>query len=246
MLDGPRDTAWPARFPLCLGTMRLMPTHVTGPHLYQATPVAFLTQHGKETLLRSPLENALGCQLLHTDGYDTDLLGTFTDEIGRCGSQLEAARRKATIGMELLHTSVGIGSEGAFGPDPFSGLSAWDIEVVVWLDRSRQLEVVGMAQDFAMNQQRTVHTVEALMQFAQEAGFPAHHLLVHPGGAAPGQVRKGIRDTATLQAAFVEALAASPGQGVVVANDLRAFCNPTRQAVIGRAAADLVHKLMGG
>lgn len=90
--------------------------------IYQGRQVAFLTQHGKQNLIRTPLEGALGCQLVHTDGYDTDQLGTFTRDVARPGSQLAAARRKANIGMELTGAHVGIASEGAFGPDPFAGL----------------------------------------------------------------------------------------------------------------------------
>lgn len=211
--------------------------------IYQETRVAFLTQHGKERLLRAPLESALGCELLHTDQYNTDLLGTFTNEISRHGSQTDAARHKAIIGMGLLGTTVGVGSEGAFGPDPYSGLGAWNVEVLTWLDREREIEVNGIAQGFAMNLQRTVRSLQELEQFAREAGFPAHHLVVRPDGDAQGRIVKGIRDPATLRASFLAALDASDGHGVVVENDLRACCNPTRQAMICRAVEDLVRKL---
>ncbi|WP_310628315.1 hypothetical protein [Limnohabitans sp.] len=77
-------------------------------NLYKTLEVAFLTQHGKQTLRRAPLEAALGCQLVHTNSYDTDLLGTFTrDQIRPC-SQIEAARKKALIGMRLTSTSIDI------------------------------------------------------------------------------------------------------------------------------------------
>ena len=62
------------------------------PSIYQGLPVALLTQHGKQELIRPILEVALGCRLVHTDGYDTDLLGTFTRDVARPGSQLEACR----------------------------------------------------------------------------------------------------------------------------------------------------------
>ena len=91
--------------------------------LYQHHKVAFLTQHGKQTLLKSAFETALGCEILHTDAYDTDLLGTFTRDQIRPGSQLDAARKKASIGMSLTNTSIGIASEGSFGMDPFGGFT---------------------------------------------------------------------------------------------------------------------------
>lgn len=89
---------------------------------YQGCKVAFLTKHGKQNIVRKPLELALGCEIVHTDRFDTDHLGTFTRDIARAGSQLDAARKKAQLGMELTHASVGLASEGAFGPDPYAGM----------------------------------------------------------------------------------------------------------------------------
>ena len=66
---------------------------------YSGRQVVLLTKHGKQDLIKDAIESDLGCSLLHTDAYDTDQLGTFTREIDRAGSQLEAARRKAKIGM---------------------------------------------------------------------------------------------------------------------------------------------------
>ena len=94
----------------------------------QARRVAFLTQHGTQNLVRDPLESALGCTLIHTDAYDTDQLGTYTREIARPGSQLDAARRKAQIGMALTGAPVGIASEGAFGSDPYGAYMPWNTE----------------------------------------------------------------------------------------------------------------------
>ena len=68
---------------------------------YSGRQVALLTKHGKQDLLQPILENGLNCTLLHTEDFDTDQLGTFTRDIHRQGSQLDAARRKAKIGMEL-------------------------------------------------------------------------------------------------------------------------------------------------
>ena len=51
------------------------------PALYQDQTIAFLTQHGKEDLLRPLLAPALGCQLVRAEGFDTDTLGTFSGEI---------------------------------------------------------------------------------------------------------------------------------------------------------------------
>ena len=60
--------------------------------------VALLTKHEKERVVSPILEGALDCQVTRINSFDTDLLGTFTREIPRAGSQREAARRKALRG----------------------------------------------------------------------------------------------------------------------------------------------------
>jgi hypothetical protein len=72
---------------------------VAGP--YSGRRVALLTQHGKERVIAPVLDAALGCRVERVNGFDTDLIGTFTRDIPRTGTQVEAARRKARIGMEL-------------------------------------------------------------------------------------------------------------------------------------------------
>jgi len=215
--------------------------------VYQGRQVAFLTQHGKEDLVRARLEASLGCQLVHTAAYDTDQLGTFTHEVARQGSQLDAARAKAQIGMDLTGLHIGIASEGAFGPDPFVGFTPWNYEVVVWVDQHLGIEVQGFAQGPAQSLQKTLHGLDQLPSFVEEANFPSHHLNLRPELAPEhdhGAVwQKGIRDVDALTQAFHAAQSQSVGGGVLIENDLRAFSNPTRQALIRKATDDLIQKL---
>jgi hypothetical protein len=112
---------------------------------YRGKSVSFLTQHGKVPLVSSILEPVLGCRIVQTTGYDTDLLGTFTGSVQRVESQIHTSRQKARIGMDLSGLSIGLASEGAFGADPVGGFLPWNIEVLVWLDDVNQVEVVGIA-----------------------------------------------------------------------------------------------------
>lgn len=211
--------------------------------LYSGKTAAFLTQHGKEHLIGPLFQEALGCTILRAKGYDTDFLGTFSGEIQRDESQLITARKKARIGMELTGASQGIASEGAFVPDPFGGLMPWNIEMLVWLDDENQLEIVGMAQGPARNLQRALGSISELEKFANEAGFPQHHLILRPQTETDTRVRKGLCDWETLQQDFIDCLHESKNQLVCAENDLRAFCNPTRQSMIRRAAEDLIKKI---
>lgn len=210
---------------------------------YQNRRVAFLTQHGKERLIKTPLETALGCQLIHTSGYDTDLLGTFTRDKIRPGSQLQAAKKKASISMSLIGASVGIASEGAFGMDPFSGFIPWNTELLVWIDHDLGIEVVGVAQGPAQSLHKTIRTLEELEAFAKTASFPEHHLVLRPENENHPDIIKGIDTPAALMNAFHTSKQKSTNGSVFIENDLRAHCNPTRQGVILKAADNLIQKL---
>ena len=80
---------------------------------YADRRIALLTQHGKERVIAPALEPGLGCTIEHVSGFDTDLLGTFTRETARAGSQLDAARRKARKGMELSGLDAGLAAVGS-------------------------------------------------------------------------------------------------------------------------------------
>lgn len=216
---------------------------------YAGQPVALLTQHGKEAVIAPALEPPLGCRVQHVSGFDTDTLGTFTGDIPRAGSQLDAARRKARQGMALAGLPLGIASEGSFGPDPYTGLFEWDTEILVWIDDTRQLEVVGMAQGPARSGHLLTDDGLALQTFAAQQGFPAHHLVVRADGADGPLIAKGIAGGPALQVAFEAAqraartLSASGKPQVWAELDLRAFANPTRMQLIAQAARDLAQRL---
>ena len=215
----------------------------TLPSIYAESRVALLTQHGKEGVIASVLDTALGCRVERVTGYDTDLLGTFTRDIPRAGMQLEAARKKARIGMQLSGLSLGLASEGSFGADPFAGMFPWNVEFLIFIDDERGLEVVGVAQGAASLSQQLTHNWAAAEAFAKQAGFPAHHLVVRPEGEDDPRMRKGIATWEELQAAFAWALAASASGRVSVETDVRAHANPTRMDNIRLAAEDLAKKL---
>ena len=114
--------------------------------VYAGQRIALLTQHGKERVIAAALEPALGCHVTRVAGYDTDLLGTFTRDIPRAGTQIEAARKKARLGMELARLPLGLASEGSFGPHPMLGMFPWNVEFLIFIDDERGLEIVGVAQ----------------------------------------------------------------------------------------------------
>ncbi len=205
--------------------------------------VAFLTQHGKECVLAPLFLSALGARIEVVRGFDTDSLGTFTREVPRAGTQLEAARRKAEIAIERSGAAIGLGSEGAFVPGPF-GLGSWNIEVLVLLDRVRGIEVVGRAHAAGRHLHATVRSREELEAFAARAGFPGHGLVIRPSDEHDPRVVKGLVRFDALEAAFADARLAAADGAVFVESELRAHLNPTRMATIEAAGRDLVARLV--
>ncbi len=210
---------------------------------YAGRRVALLTQHGKERAIAPVIEPALGCRVERVAGYDTDLLGTFTRDIPRAGTQLEAARKKARLGMELAGLPLGLASEGSFGPDPMVGMFPWNVEMIVWIDDALGIEVAGMAAGKTNFAHRLAADWTAAEAFARQSGFPEHHLVVRPEGEADPRIRKGIAAWAELEAAVAWALEQSASGRVFLETDVRAHANPTRMDTIRLAAEDLAKKL---
>ena len=211
--------------------------------VYAGAEIALLTQHGKQRVIAPALEGVLGCRVRHVDGYDTDLLGTFTRDIPRFGTQVEAARRKARIAMELAGSPFGLGSEGAFLPDPFIGMAPWNVEVIVLIDYLRNLEVVGSAQGRGNFSHLLTNEWPALDAFAREVGFPEQQLVVRPRDEHDRRIRKGIHTWPELEAALAWAVSEADNGKAFVETDGRAHANPARMANIALAAADLAARL---
>lgn len=211
--------------------------------IYAGQKIALLTQHGKEQVIAPELEPALGCTIEHVTGFDTDQLGTFTRDIPRPGTQLEAARRKARMGMSLSGLSLGIASEGSFAPDPYTGMFPWNLELLVLIDDRLAIEVVGMAEGAGHSAHVDARDWQTLESFATGQDFPQHQLVLRPRNQDDPRVCKGIADWAGLRSSFDACMAQSDNQQVFVETDLRAFANPSRMAHIRQAAVDLRHRL---
>lgn len=210
---------------------------------YAGRRIAFLTQHGKERVVAPVLEASSGCRVERVGGYDTDQLGTFTREIPRFGTQLDAARKKARIGMDLAGSPLGLASEGSFGPDPFAGLLSWNVEALIFIDDERGIEVCGVFQGPCGSEHLLAADWTAVEAFARNAGFPAQQLVVRPDSVNDHRIRKGIDGWPGLRANFAWAHRLSASGEVFVEFDLRAHAHPERMRNIRRAAEDLAAKL---
>jgi len=210
---------------------------------YLGLKASLLTQHGKESVICPLLLSTNGLEVSHVNGYDTDKLGSFTRDIPRYGSQLDAARKKARIGMELAGTQIGIASEGAFANDHFAGILPWNYELVILVDDIHEIEITGFYGGEAQSANKLVSSWDELTAFLPEARFPSHHLVIKPDDEYHLECRKGIDTIQSLRQAYDWARNLSKKGNVFIENDLRAHTNPTRMENILKATQELAKKM---
>jgi hypothetical protein len=211
-----------------------------------STTAVLATMHHKEQAIAPLFDRELGITVTVAPQLNTDQFGTFTRDIPRSGSQLDAARRKAQAAIDQTGETMAIASEGAFFPHPAMPLIPCNREIVMLIDVAAELELVGEVVSTATNYRHaTIRSVDEALGFAQEVEFPSHRLVVMPNADAGGSALtvKGIGSQTDLIHAVESALRASLTHTAHVETDMRAMHNPTRMAVIAEAAQALVNKI---
>ena len=201
------------------------------------------TMHGKEKVILPAVEKRLGVRCQVPAGLNTDLFGTFTGEIPRPGNPLETARHKVMAALDRTGASLGIASEGSFGPHPAIPFVATDTELLLLIDREKGLEIAAQEISTDTNYDHQVCcSLEETDTFARQVLFPSHALIVYGGSPSRKDlVTKGITDFHQLRQAAAAVLERH-GE-VMVETDMRAHLNPTRMTVIAKATEALLHKL---
>lgn len=200
--------------------------------------LALLTQHAKQSAVEAALD-AAGYSVTTISNFDTDTLGSFTGEVARKGSQLDAAVAKAKLACQISGERYGLGSEGSFGPDPHVGLTAWACEILAWWDAQDEHLVYSVVQGPEANfDQTTAATLEAALAFAKSVGFEQHGIIV----GKPGEhyFSKQCSNWCDFEKHVTVALEQGP---VWLETDMRAHRNPTRMAMIQRCAVQLAQML---
>lgn len=202
-----------------------------------------MTQHKKETVVAPVFAAHLGATVEALTQFNTDTLGTFSRDIPRAGTQLEAARKKAALAIELSGGSLGLGSEGALVPG-LLGFGSMHLEVMLLLDAERGVEYVEYVEAPGWHLHGTVSSLSELEDFAAKAQFPSHGLVARPEHENHPQMIKGLRQKDELIRAFTACSAQSANGAVFIENDLRAHQHPTRMKVIEQVAQKLVSRLL--
>ena len=203
--------------------------------------------HGKEQVIAPLVERFLGLRVETAARLDTDRFGTFSRDVDRCGTQLDAARAKITAALAMVpECSIGLASEGTFGPHPFIPFVPIGREIVVLADRRLNLEIVGSFATLETNFSHAVaNDFAAARTFAERIGFPGHGIIaLGCRNDQPAPDIALIKDITTWQdlALAVDRLTRTTGGAFLSRADMRAHRNPRRMRAIKRAALDLLRR----
>lgn len=210
--------------------------------MFAGRVLAIATKHKKEQVIAPLLESELNLKCIVPTGLDTDQWGTFTGEVPRIHSPLDAARLKCQQAMEQLNCDLAVASEGSFGPHPHIPFSYANEELVLFVDKLNNLEIIATELSIETNfDSEEVTSIEHLFEFAARVGFPEHRLILRPNRESSFGIIKGIDSKVDLEKYFTQLKATSTS--VFVETDMRAMHNPTRQKVIAKATAKLIEQI---
>ncbi|NNN05359.1 MAG: hypothetical protein HKL90_05620 [Elusimicrobia bacterium] len=215
------------------------------PGPYHKRIVALATKHQKDRVMAPAFRRFLGASVIVPNGIDTDSFGTFSGEIERVGTALDVVRRKARLAVEVSGHPLALASEGSFGPDPACPFFPCGMEVIVFIDDERKIEVVESDLTEETNfSSTTAASAREMQDFLEHARFPSHRLVVAPENEiAPGLLKKGIGRYSELEKAVQAAARGSSTGKALIATDMRAHMNPTRMAGLEKLAEKLARRL---
>jgi len=212
--------------------------------IFAGRTVVIATMHQKEKVIGPPLERELGLRVVVPDNFNTDAFGTFTREIQRDGSQLNAARKKAETAMELTGLDLAVSSEGSFGPHPSIPFVLSGLELVLLIDKKNNLEIRGHHRTSKTNvNSASVRSVEEALTVAQSWGFPEHGIIVRKSEHGKNDIHKDVDSVEKLEARVSEMLRRPFTKTVFLETDMRAHKNPLRMEGIQNATQDLIKNI---
>ena len=215
-------------------------------HPYRGCKVSLATAHGKAAAIAPVLKARLAIELVVPGGLDTDSLGTFSGEIPRAGTAGATLERKAQLGLEATDLTLGIASEGSYGPHPHFPFIGAGVEQMILIDTvlgNRVLESV--LDDRPVFESAEVADIGDLTSFIEQSQFPSHAAVVQPAGRPASPLMfKGLQSLPDLERAVRLCAEASPDGRALVQTDMRDHMNPTRMRTIARLADRFANRLL--
>lgn len=215
---------------------------------YRGRVVVFGTLHGKERQVAPAFAEVLGARVTAVPGLDTDQFGTFTGDIPRLLTPLDAARAKARLAIASSGLPFALASEASYGPLPGIGWPGHH-EILLFLDDTRELEVVEGHRSLSIPGSPLRATSETdIAEKLARTSWPGQAVIVRPAVLSAGQpaataITKGITDFGRLTRAIALAAAASADGHALIEPDLRAHYNPSRQQILIQLGVTLARRL---
>lgn len=210
---------------------------------FENRKIAIATMHGKEQVIAPVLQNSLGLEIIVPSQLNTDQLGTFSGEVERLLSPLEAARKKCLMAAEMTGATLAVASEGSFGPHPAFYFIPADEEIILMMDLENQWEFKAKRISTDTNFSSAIcHSWEEVKSFANKALFPSHALLLREDSMSFTQVIKGVQDLNTLEREAYRFL--KQFGRIHIETDMRAMYNPSRMNVIKQATEKLLQIIL--
>ena len=195
--------------------------------------VALITKHQKARWI-APYLAPLGYEVNESNLFDTDVLGTFSGEVERTLSPMEAALTKAQKACELTQSDWGLGSEGSFGGGPAPGMINWNDELLCLYQASTGITIYAHAAGPTAVHELTldgkVPLTQKLLRLPDQLWILRCEDNIEKGLSAE-QLLARLKDIETSS------------QKIKIEPDLRAMNCPQRQQMIVKAAEDLVRRL---
>ena len=214
-------------------------------HPYFGETIVFATKHKKEELIADLFKDQLGVNIELAE-VDTDLFGTFSGEVERNSSALTTAIAKAEAAIAATGANLGLASEGTISNDPLIPLLVSDIEIMVLIDKNRNLIISESFRSFEITHKtKLVEVGDGLERYLLEIDFPRQKLIAKPNQSIDSKrVIKGIDNLEQLESAILELTKESVDNKILLEPDFRAHNCPSRQLNIKQVAARLVDRIL--
>jgi hypothetical protein len=210
--------------------------------MFKGRTLLIATKHQKEQIISPIFEKELGVTCSVPDHFDTDVLGTFTGEVERQADPITTARQKCEMAMDQANADLAIASEGSFGPHPSLFFVNADEEILVFIDKKNNLEIIVKELSTTTNFNASeIGSLRALKEFANKVGFPSHGLILRQSKDDFKNIYKGITTWVKLIDAYNYLI--NHSDTIYVETDMRAMYNPTRRNVIQIATNKLIEKI---
>jgi hypothetical protein len=215
-------------------------------HPYRGCRAVLATAHGKAEAIAPAMKLRLDIEVVVPAGLDTDSLGTYSGEVARIGTMEDALVRKAHVGLEAANLTLGIASEGSYGPHPHFPFIGAGLEQMILIDAVRGYRIQeSLFEDRPVFETAEVADLAEINPFIERSRFPSHAAIVQPIGVSTNDMLfKGLQGLEDLEQAVRRCIEASPDGRARIQTDMRAHMNPTRMNTITRLAGRFTDRLL--